>query len=315
MILYYAVGGGLGHLTRARRVLEALRLDATIVTASPYARDQRVTGGHPVIEIPAHLERDPAAHRAWMRELVRSADRLIADTFPGGIQGELCGLEGLRLDYVARLLRWDEYRRAVPDQLPHFDTTYVIEELTHDVWSAAAALPLSKRRLCRRTPKDGPTLIVHSGPGHEVEELIAYARDLDPHAQILVATQADVPNRIDAYPVTHLFPTAKRIVSAAGFNVMLETEPFRHKHHVVPFPRRFDDQFLRAARRRRRMGDAGAGFQGFSTVAGTSSVATSVSSAAGASSRRSTEATRYSEDSAAANPGPQGSPERIQVPV
>jgi len=32
---------------------------------------------------------------------------------------------------------------------------------------------------------------------------------------------------------------------------MLETEAWRDKHSVVPFPRKFDDQFLRAARRKR----------------------------------------------------------------
>jgi len=259
MILYYAVGGGLGHLTRARRVLETLGLDATIVTASPYARDPRVTGGFPIIEVPMHLERDVAAHRAWIRDLARNAGRLIADTFPGGIQGELCGLTGIRLDYVARLLRWDEYRRAVPDDLPHFDTTYVIEELTHEVHGNSVPLRLPSPRAAGRGPGEGQTVIVHSGPPHEVLDLIAYAQELTPPmpaAPHLVATPCDIPlppdfRRIDAYPVTHLFPEASRIISAAGFNVMAETEPWRDKHHVVPYPRRFDDQFLRAARRKR----------------------------------------------------------------
>jgi hypothetical protein len=98
------------------------------------------------------------------------------------------------------------------------------------------------------------SLIVHSGPEEEVRELVAYARELTT-GRVLVATRCDLtlPNgfeRIDAYPVTHLFSHATRIISAAGFNVMLETEPYRDKHHVVPFARRFDDQFARAAQRR-----------------------------------------------------------------
>jgi hypothetical protein len=32
---------------------------------------------------------------------------------------------------------------------------------------------------------------------------------------------------------------------------MLETEPYRDKHHAIPFARRFDDQFARAAARKR----------------------------------------------------------------
>jgi hypothetical protein len=97
-------------------------------------------------------------------------------------------------------------------------------------------------------------LIVHSGPAEEVLELIAYTRELT-SSRVLVATPCDLPMsagfaRIDAFPVSHLFADAERIVSAAGFNVMLETEPWRDKHIVLPFPRRFDDQFARAAKRK-----------------------------------------------------------------
>jgi len=268
MILYYALGGGLGHLTRGRRVLELLGLagDAAIVTASPYARDARVTGGIPIVEVPPHLEHAVEEHRAWMRAL--DAERLIVDTFPGGIQGELCGLE-MPMDLVARLLRWDEYRRAVPGELPSFETTWVVEALApdHDAFVRANSRRVvslecggnaSAFRSARQYEKFW--LIVHSGPEDEVRELIAYASELraladDAPERILVATRCDTPfpsgfERIDAYPIADLYPRAARIISAAGFNVMLETEPWRHKHDVVPFARRYDDQYERAARRR-----------------------------------------------------------------
>jgi hypothetical protein len=98
------------------------------------------------------------------------------------------------------------------------------------------------------------SLVVHSGPEHEVRELIAYAEELqrieNDDSEIVVVSQCGIG--LDIVPASSLFAGAKRIVSAAGFNVMLETEPYRDKHHVVPMPRRFDDQFARAARRRRR---------------------------------------------------------------
>jgi hypothetical protein len=103
-------------------------------------------------------------------------------------------------------------------------------------------------------------VIVHSGPEHEVQELVEYTQELlafeRSDARVLVATQCDVElphgfERVGDDPASGLFDGAARIVSAAGFNVMLETMPYRHKHHVVPFPRTFDDQFLRAARRKR----------------------------------------------------------------
>jgi len=269
MILYYAVGGGLGHLTRGRRVLEVLGLEerAAFVTASPYARDARVTGGIPVIEVPPNLERTPAEHRAWLRDLVRErgAERLIADAFPAGIQGELSGLP-IAMDHVARILRLDEYRQAVTGEMPRFETTWIVEELApeHEAFVRGQSERVMVLDLTP-APKapvamDAFWLVVHSGPEEEVTELVEYTanlRDLaaDRPERVLVASPCHVPlpdgfELTDEYPVAHLFPRAARIISAAGFNVMCETAAWAGKHHVVPFPRRFDDQYLRAARRR-----------------------------------------------------------------
>ncbi len=277
MILYYALGGGLGHLTRGRRVLETLGLDASFVTASSYASDPRVTGAIPVIQVPADLERDVNAHRSWLRNL--ACDRLLVDTFPCGIQGELSGLD-IPMDLVARRLRWEAYRRTVPAPLPRFETVWCVEELEQEqqtaideqceirsaVALAAAFGPPGRRRSALSETGRAVAalhncwLIVHSGPEDEVRELVAYAEELrrvaaTPPDRVLVATRCTVAlpagfEALDAYPVEHLFPAAARIISAAGFNVMLETEPWRDKHDVVPFARTFDDQFWRAARRR-----------------------------------------------------------------
>lgn len=257
MIVYYAVGGGLGHLTRGLRVLEKLGLhDAVIVTASPYA--ERVCRSF--IRVPARLEHDREAHRAWLRDL--GAERLIADTFPGGIQGELCGLD-LPIDYVARLLRWDAYRAAVPFALPEIGTTYVVEEPHPTAPSVGNSAPSVAARndtrvveldlsvpLVEPVEEEPYWLVVHSGPEEEVRELVAYAEELRALAtekpeRVMVAARGDV------WPASALFPAAAKIITAAGFNVMLETEQWRAKHVAVPFARRFDDQFVRAARRKR----------------------------------------------------------------
>jgi len=271
MILYYAVGGGLGHIVRGRRVLEALGLEgeATIVTASPYVRDEGISRGVEMIEVPALLEKNVGDHRSWLRQLIesRNAERLIADVFPGGIQGELCGLP-IAMDAVARLLDWAEYRSAVDGELPRFGTTWTVEELTpaHDAFvrsHSARVVPLQLPAHADSLPPDGRYwVVVHSGPEHEVAELAAYAAELQLLAgeaplRVLVATRSecDLPygfERVHSYPAAALFRHAERIISGAGFNVMLETEPWRDKHEVMPFVRRFDDQYLRAARRRQQ---------------------------------------------------------------
>ena len=247
MILYYAAGAGLGHLTRARRVLQTLGLasEAAIVSQSPDARDTRVTGGIPVID-----------------ELV-PCERLIVDAFPGGLHGEIRGAEAARIDYVARLLRWDEYREAVPGDLPHFHTTYVLEELPKPQEEFVKRQSRNIEALTwPATRNQQPAtasywLLVHSGPQQEVEELVAYTKDLQAlennTSKVLVATRCHptLPKNfelIDLYPASTLFPHAARVISAAGFNVISEMAPWREKHSILPFPRRFDDQYRRAAR-------------------------------------------------------------------
>lgn len=267
MILYYAIGSGLGHLTRGRRVLEALALAqaATFVTASPYAEDVRVTGGIPVIRRAATSGARPrCASRLVRRGCARrqTPDRRYVSLRDSG---EVGGLD-VPMDLVARLLRWNEYRRVVPDGIPCFDTVWRIEELTpeHEVALQAQArriLPLDLGASPIPAAEPGNYwVVVHSGPEAEVRELVEYAEELravavNPPERVVVASPCPVPlpsgfvSR-DVYPAAQLFPGAARIISAAGFNVMLETEPWRAKHVVLPFARKFDDQYRRAARRR-----------------------------------------------------------------
>ena len=102
--------------------------------------------------------------------------------------------------------------------------------------------------------------MVHSEPHEETAELLAYARELaaaegvDPRIALVTRTPPlDLPSSIsvlDLYPAAALFPHAAMIVTGCGFNAMRQTLPYREKHRFIPFPRRYDDQFLRAARRR-----------------------------------------------------------------
>jgi predicted glycosyltransferase len=282
--LYYALGGGYGHVTRARRVLRALGLDreAAIVAGAEALADPRNAGGIATIAVPPELERSVERHRRWLEALVREqkAERLLVDTFPAGIQGELSELalpDTLRVDYIGRLLRWDEYRRAAPAAPPHFHRAFTVEELTapHAAFlkaNSGEVLPLDLAPIAALDGLDrGPgipepySLVVHSGPAAEVLELIDHCltlRALDGTGErVVVVTGATIElpkgvERFDRLPAAALFSAATRIVSAAGFNVILEGEPWRHKHQVVPFDRRFDDQYLRAARRRSRTSGA-----------------------------------------------------------
>jgi hypothetical protein len=269
VVLYYALGGGLGHLTRARTVLGALGLDdAVLLTASPYARDRRVTNGRRVVEPPG-LERDAAACRRWIESVLARLcpDEMIVDSFPGGIVGELCGASLPPARHIARRLRWDRYARRLSGALPPFTVSYLLEPLApaHTSRLADCSNRLSSLELppLAQPPASGPLvpgphwLVVHSGPDAEVVDLARYAAELrseEGAAAEIVVVSPRRPSSLppgstwrNVYPARAYFPHADRIVTAAGFNAMRETEPMRERHRFVPYPRPLDDQFGRAA--------------------------------------------------------------------
>jgi hypothetical protein len=258
VLLYYAAGGGLGHVTRARAFLHGASLDGVILTAA-------AVDGIDTLVIPEPLRRDLPAYREWLRG--RGAEHIILDTFPAGLFHEFDDLElSCTFDYVARYLAWPRYAKM--SNPPRFGTTHVLEPL-HEEQERFIA---ERSAQIDRAPKlidpesavtvhsiESPyTLVVHSGPAAEVEELIDYARfaaktEGETSQRIVVATRATINASdvivVDAYPATSLAAGATRIVTGAGFNCMRQFggDP---RHHAVPFPRRYDDQFIRAARAR-----------------------------------------------------------------
>jgi predicted glycosyltransferase len=275
MLLYYAMGGGLGHLTRARAFLHTTGLDgeAALFTSSRFAEDPRVTGGLPVVKVPADLDGDRGGLRALLGRTIAElgARRLVVDALPAGILGELADFSppaGLEIWHVARLLRWERYAADASARLPRFDVTYELEQLHEDHRRALEASSGEIRRLelvDPRSPAPEPieasyVLVVHGGPDEETADLVACARELarveGSCTRIVLAAPArhatllDDVAWVDVFPATGLFGRAERIVTAAGFNAVRHTEPFRSRRFLVPYPRRFDDQFTRAARAR-----------------------------------------------------------------
>ncbi len=267
-VIYYAPGGGLGHLTRARAVLRTLapEREAVVVTSSGYAHDERVIGGLAVEMIAP--ERGRA--RTRLTELIRSLDPecVYLDSFPGGVVGELCDLPALDaapVHLVARRLQLSRYLRRLDGRLPQLDRVHVAETLDERQldWHRQTCAHVEALELSLDDP--GPAgaatdlprwLVAHSGPRAEVAELarradVTRARE-QPHAALTVITQnppvglAAHVEVVDAYPAAALFAGASRIVTACGFNTMRELRPHRDRHRFVPFPRPLDDQYGRA---------------------------------------------------------------------
>lgn len=270
MVLYYALGGGLGHLTRARRLLEheGLAERALVLSASPAAGDPRVTGTIAVERVPQRLGRDRRAFRSWLRGALRSLEpeEVVIDSFPGGILGELCGMELPPARHVARRLRWGAYRLRLTGPLPHYEQVLVIEPLSgvhQRVLETSAdrlghlrlpppATPLAEASLGPAGER-APIMVVHSGSPQEIAELVDYATTLrDRRARRIVVIASSCPPRLppgarwlDLHPAFPYFAQACLIVTGGGWASTHETSPHRPRHRAIPFPRPLDDQFAR----------------------------------------------------------------------
>lgn len=274
MILYYALGGGLGHITRALAVLNTLKIREKVIIIS--------TADPSLLEIPPgkiQFARPPAnAHRKtqdltmFVQQLIDQyhPSEIIVDSFPLGVYGELKNIAygGIRT-YLARLLAWDRYSKITGNQFFIYNQTFVLEPLHHDhrfvidrISETLSYLELDDPPQSKALPSiadlERHWLIVHSGPEEEVDDLITYARQIREieHKQnpLLLVTPTAINKwphqpvtQIRYYPARLLMPHVEKIITACGFNTMRQAKPFRNKHHFFPFARRFDDQYFRAA--------------------------------------------------------------------
>ena len=270
MLAVYAVGSGLGHRTRVARALAALGLEA---------EERLVIEGPPetIRAIGPRLAASGADHLLVDTFPAGFAGELTADAVAGALGPDV------EVTLLARRLRWDAYRPVVGDRPLRFRTVHVVDRLdpAHRAWLGTVcrdirslALPApppsatERERAARilagavgaRAAGPGRPLwtVIHSGPAVEVALLVDEARArAAASAQspcIVVVTTADtaallpglgvpVVTGLDAPAVA---PHADLLVTAAGWNTLNELRSYRARHHVVPFARRFDDQFARA---------------------------------------------------------------------
>jgi hypothetical protein len=208
-----------------------------------------------VLRVPRHLGRDRDRFRDWLAGALATLrpDELIVDSFPGGILGELCGMALPPARHVARRLRWDAYAKRLEGPLPRYDVVYALEPLSHD-HARALTGPIERLTLPVGSPGaplvgESHWLVVHSGPDHELDRLLAHAARASRIVVVTPRRPARLPDRAqwrDVYPVAPHLGHAERIVTAAGFNLMQETAHLRDRHTFVPFERALDDQFARA---------------------------------------------------------------------
>ena len=287
MNLYYAMGGGLGHLTRAVAFLRDLEIenDSIILSSSDFLADKRVVGNIRTISVEKSLENDHLTYQKYLQNLFAELkpQKIFFDSFPLGIIGEFSGFKfdkSIELNYLARHVRWKNYSALIGEEFPRFEKTFLLEDLENEHLNFVETV---SRQITAfelnypapdLSPKDFETyksiletklpfwLIVHSGNEVEVTELVEFAAEMREFEAvetnlILISPtnfSINIHNffQFDIYPASVLFEKAERIFSAAGFNVMKQTERFKDKHFFIPFERRYDNQFWRAKIRRKK---------------------------------------------------------------
>lgn len=282
MNLYYAMGGGLGHLTRARAFLEQFGLEnnTSILAFSEFAKDKRVVGKIDVIETTKKKFDKEEHYQNFLRDLFakHSFETVYLDTFPYGIKREFSNFNfgNAQIKYIARLMDWSNYINFRPiQQTIRFEKTYILEDLEPEhsdyiFQNSKTAFPLKlkypepklndedQQKFEEIKNKKNFWLVVHSHGADEIFDLICTAdaqriieeRDIE----IVIITPMDYQTTVtncstyNIYPATVLFPYAERIFTASGFNIMQQTAEFRHKHQFTPYSRTFDRQHERAKR-------------------------------------------------------------------
>lgn len=271
--LLYALGGGLGHLTRAVALGRAARRRGhcvDVVTNSPFASalalEAELGEGH-VHRLGAEL--DKHAVRESIERLLGLVcpEVLVVDTFPRGLGGELAPLlPGLRArkvlvhrdlhpDYVERfgLARFvDAFDRII---LPGEPAPFAHHPLATSTppWLVLDArelldVPTARRRLGvpERDEASPVVAVLACGRREEVDECARLAetlqRGLGPRALVRLLAP-DAPPRL--WPALAVMRGIDVLVGAGGYNTVQEARATGTPLVAIARPRLYDRQALR----------------------------------------------------------------------
>ncbi len=153
MVLYYAMGGGLGHLTRAGAVWNTLKInldEILLLTASPHAHEPYVPANVRVVQVETSMQEreNQQVYQIFLMKILLENDisAIYLDAFPLGIINEWHFLGdflkenklNIKIYYLARLLN-DNYfdnienNNNISGEISaniFYDTVFLLENLT-----------------------------------------------------------------------------------------------------------------------------------------------------------------------------------------
>lgn len=273
MIGFYVLGGGFGHLTRVSTFIKTYKIKPPfkIITNNPNAT--RFFKEEEILFLKrGEIESKEILQKSIIKILNNySFTDFYIDVFPTGILGELSAslFSNTKIHLLARRLKWKSYLPYLNQEPIHFNTVFAFEPLEEkhqkyiDIYtdefiqtklnySANSNTEVEKRVEEIKSPV---WLIVHSSNQEELELLWQHAQDIalvnqiEPQWIVLSDQTLLLPESIwqlqNENPADW-FSHADKIFSAAGFNTIQQLIPYALKCEILPFQRRYDDQFWRA---------------------------------------------------------------------
>ncbi len=280
-VFYYALGGGLGHLTRAEAIHRAFRRRSNepFVVLDNCRVAARVTSPRLVLED----RPDSSALAALISALLSSLKpkALVVDAFPAGILGELASLLG-----QTEPVKLAVVRRLRAEWVERWNLTELVPRAYHRVLyvEPGSELPgLEPLPSARRVPPvlvREPDEVLSRKEARRIldipDETLAVAAvvsELTPAAQGLLSAAARAAERATAgaawfrvvspqpvarfaeqrlehFPLMEWMRAFDVVVGGSGYHLCHETDALGVPAVLVPQVRRYDDQFARAAGRR-----------------------------------------------------------------
>lgn len=273
-IVFLSPGAGLGHIARANAIASCLfskGIKSTIIASSPFAEAMHRLSEVDCIQL---------SIRDWKKSIDALLDQLeprlvVIDSFPAGIRGEWLSpsmRSKWKRCYLARHLKLDPYTdvidcsyqqliSTIPEQTLLLETLSTEHlEILHAAGTHLHTLP-GPVHFIPTHPATPPAelevmlntgklrLVVHSGPEHEINQLVAKAQaDLNVGEQIaLIAPCPNYPSlaTFDYFPASALYSRALHVYTGVGYNSMAECAPIKNKHTAIPMERHYDDQKMR----------------------------------------------------------------------
>jgi len=270
MILYYAMGGGLGHITRSLAIIKSSPLlkehVRLLVSSRIYPLLQNPVQGENDIKIDHVGDEILLSRKSYYGFLenyieTNNISEIIIDTFFYGIVGEFADVAiTIPKILIARYLKYDKYTKIFNKKGAFPDNTLLIEKQSKDYYDFLKCnsnikvidrpIILERRERAKEPPTTKSIAVVHSGDEQERKIL---------HDQAVKKAEfIDInPAKINFYyPEKKIFPVINQlkghtlIISGGGYNscALASTKSEWQEFSLIPFDRRYDDQHLRVRR-------------------------------------------------------------------